>query len=113
MVFDIVQLFTAVSYTITYLGCLDDFLGWACITTRNRSSAPKRLIRYFLPTTSHYRYIVVFAAYTDRIDRLKDTDFEKAMKLITTRIDVKDDDKLMRLVFKEAIANGALRKYDL
>jgi len=35
------------------------------------------------------------------------------MKLITTRIDVKDDDKLMRLVFKEAIANGALRKYDL
>jgi len=42
-------------------------------------------------------------------DRLKDADFEKAMNLITTRIDVKNDDKLMHLVFKEAIANGALQ----
>jgi hypothetical protein len=39
-------------------------------------------------------------------------DFEKAMKLITTRIDVQDDDKLMRLVFKEAMENGAL-KFDI
>jgi Rab-GTPase-TBC domain len=43
------------------------------------------------------------------LDRLKNTDFERAMKLITTRIDVKDDDKLMHLVFKEAIADGALK----
>ena len=42
-------------------------------------------------------------------DRLKDADFEKAMNLITTRIDVKNDDKLMHLVFKEARANGALQ----
>jgi hypothetical protein len=41
-------------------------------------------------------------------DRLKNADFEKAMKLITTRINVKNDDKLMHMVFKEAIANGAL-----
>lgn len=43
-----------------------------------------------------------------KLDRLKDTDFEKAMELITMRIGVKDDDKLMHLVFKEAVANGAL-----
>ena len=43
-----------------------------------------------------------------KLDRLKDTDFEKAMGLITMRIGVKDDDKLMHLVFKEGVANGAL-----
>ena len=42
-------------------------------------------------------------------DRLKDADFEKAMKLVTMRIGVKDDDMLMHLVFKEAVANGALK----
>lgn len=31
------------------------------------------------------------------------------MKLITTRIDVQDDDKLMHMVYKEAVANGGLR----
>lgn len=47
--------------------------------------------------------------YISNSDRLKNADFEKAMNLITTRIDVKNDDKLMHLVFKEAIANGALK----
>jgi hypothetical protein len=42
------------------------------------------------------------------VERLRDVDFERAMKLITTRIDVKNDDKLMHLVFKESVANGAL-----
>jgi Rab-GTPase-TBC domain len=42
------------------------------------------------------------------VDRLKETDFEKAMRLITARIDVQNDDKLMHLVFKEAVKNGAL-----
>jgi hypothetical protein len=36
-------------------------------------------------------------------------DFERAMKLVTTRIDCQDDDKLMRLVFKEAVEIGALK----
>jgi hypothetical protein len=31
------------------------------------------------------------------------------MKLVTTRIDVQDDDKLMQLVFKEAKDIGALQ----
>jgi hypothetical protein len=43
------------------------------------------------------------------LDRLKNADFERAMKLVTTRIDVQDDDKLMRLVFKEAMDTGALK----
>lgn len=42
-------------------------------------------------------------------DRLKNVDFERAMKLVTTRIDCQDDDKLMRLVFKEAVEIGALK----
>lgn len=41
-------------------------------------------------------------------DRLKTADFERAMKLVTSRIDVRNDDRLMHLVFKEAIANGAV-----
>jgi hypothetical protein len=40
---------------------------------------------------------------------LKNADFERAMKLITGRIDVKNDDRLMHLVFKEAVANGAIQ----
>jgi hypothetical protein len=40
---------------------------------------------------------------------LKGADFERAMKLVTTRIDVQDDDKLMRLVFSEAMEIGALK----
>jgi len=43
------------------------------------------------------------------LDRLHGMDFEKAMKFVTTRIDVQDDDKLMQLVFKEAREIGALR----
>jgi len=43
------------------------------------------------------------------LDRLHGMDFEKAMKFVTTRIDVQDDDKLMQLVFKEAKEIGALR----
>jgi hypothetical protein len=41
------------------------------------------------------------------VKRVKDTDFERAMKLVTTRIDVHD--KLMQLVFKEAKDIGALQ----
>jgi hypothetical protein len=40
--------------------------------------------------------------------RLKRADFERAMKLITTRIDVQDDDKFMQIVYKKAVANGDL-----
>ena len=42
------------------------------------------------------------------VDRLKNADFERAMKLVTARIDVRNDDRLMHLVFKEAIANEAI-----
>lgn len=42
------------------------------------------------------------------LDRLKTADFERAMKLVTSRIDVRNDDRLMHLVFKEAVANGAV-----
>ena len=43
------------------------------------------------------------------IDRLKNTDFERGMKMVTGRIDVQNDDKLMRLVYHEALGNGALK----
>jgi hypothetical protein len=43
------------------------------------------------------------------LGRLKNVDFEKGMKLVTGRIDVQNDDKLMHLVFEEALANGALK----
>jgi len=43
------------------------------------------------------------------LDRLHGMDFERAMKFVTTRIDVQDDDKLMQLVFKEAKEIGALQ----
>ena len=43
------------------------------------------------------------------IDRLKKADFERAMKLVTGKIDVQNDDKLMDLVFEEALGNSALK----
>lgn len=46
---------------------------------------------------------------TKIVGRLTSFDFEKGMKLVTGRIDVQDDDKLMHLVFEEALANGALK----
>jgi hypothetical protein len=52
---------------------------------------------------------IPFSLGKGNLDRLRDADFERAMKLITTRIDVKNDDKLMHLVFKESVANGALQ----
>jgi hypothetical protein len=42
------------------------------------------------------------------LERLKTADFERGMKLVTSRIDVRNDDRLMHLVFKEAVANGAV-----
>jgi hypothetical protein len=50
-----------------------------------------------------------FGTEVNCVERVKDTDFERAMKLVTTRIDVQDDDKLMQLVFKEAKDIGALQ----
>ena len=43
------------------------------------------------------------------VERLKTADFERAMKLVTSRIDVQDDDKLMQMVYKEAVGNGGLK----
>jgi hypothetical protein len=43
------------------------------------------------------------------VDRLKTADFERAMKLVTSRIDVQDDDRLMQMVYKEAVGNGGLK----
>ena len=31
------------------------------------------------------------------------------MKLVTSRIDVQDDDKLMQMVYKEAVGTGLLK----
>jgi hypothetical protein len=54
-------------------------------------------------------YLVCISSLITKIlDHLKNLDFERGMKLITGRIDVQDDDKLMRLVFQEALANRAL-----
>jgi len=50
-----------------------------------------------------------FYMWDNGLDRLKGADFERGMKLVTTRIDVQDDDKLMRLVFNEAMEIGALK----
>jgi len=53
--------------------------------------------------------VCVSILVTKILDRLKNADFERAMKLVTGRIDVQDDDRLMRLVFQEALENGALK----
>ena len=47
------------------------------------------------------------------VDRLMGMDFERVMKLVTNRIDVQNDDKLMSMVFKEAVANGALKRSEV
>ena len=69
---------------------------------------------YYMPRplpSSMVLQVLTPPAYNQKLtlqDRLKNADFERAMKLITARIDVRNDDRLMHLVFKEALANGAV-----
>jgi hypothetical protein len=92
---DIIQLFPPLPYAITNLGCPDDIQRRTEFVTCYCVGIIERIGWYIL-------------RYNTDLDRLKNADFERAMKLITTRIDVKNDDKLMHLVFKESVANGAL-----
>src|SRR2546423_14986447 len=52
--------------------------------------------------------LVLYLLFRLILERLKTADFERGMKLVTSRIDVRNDDRLMHLVFKEAVANGAV-----
>ena len=92
------QLFPPVPHSATNLGCIDDFRRWACYATCYSSGAVAWIIQYVSPFSE-----------TKILDRLKNVDFERGMKLVTGRIDVQDDDRLMRLVFQEALENGALK----
>lgn len=96
MVSHTIQLLPPVPHSTTNMGRPNDFQEWPEFATCNRSSIAE-WVGWYLPLWGK-----------GNIDRLKDADFERAMKLITTRIDVKNDDKLMHLVFKESVANGAL-----
>jgi hypothetical protein len=79
------------------MGCINDFHRRTSNASRHCISSSKRTLWCAL---SHPLLTV---------DRVKNADFERAMKLVTTRIDVQDDDKLMRLVCKEALKIGALK----
>lgn len=98
MVSHVIQLFPSISHTTPDLGCIDDLRRWPCHVTCHGTCSAEWIVWYSF-----------LASNGVDIDRLKNADFEKAMNLITTRIDVKDDDKLMHLVFKEAVKNGALK----
>ena len=97
MVSHFIQLLPPIPYTITNMGCINDFHRRTSNASRYCTSSSKRTLWCAL----NHPLLTV--------DRVKNADFERAMKLVTTRIDVQDDDKLMRLVCKEALKIGALK----
>lgn len=103
MVSHFIQLLSSISYPITHLGYPNGLKEWSCIITCHGPCPPQRSCRYWLPP-----FPPACDSKLTLQDRLKNADFERAMKLVTARIDVRNDDRLMHLVFKEALANGAV-----